>query len=450
MWQRARRWGSAVLLVTAAVATVLPSVRPSLTRAQQPSDAVSVFGRIRKEGGAKLNIGVPVFAVLAGPPALGKTLTDITTRDLSFSGDFTVIPGTPLVGGIPGPEALRQTLTEFATAGAHAVLLGVVTSRDVRAELEIRVYDLTTEERPLIATKKFDLPVGEIRRLAHRAADEVVWQYTGERGVTDTKIAYVVGRPGAKEIYTVDYDGVGAVARTSNGSINLSPAWSPDLRSIAYTSYRGGYPDLYRLFVFERRPDQTLVAFNGINTSPAWSPDGRQIALTVSRDGNPEIYVFNVVTGATRRLTRHAGIDTEPSWSPDGRQIAFTSDRAGAPHIYLMDSEGASVRPLTASGFHTQPRWSPRGDVVAYTARFGGGNHDIYSVAVDGSSTRQLTSGGNNESASWSPDGRHLAFQSARSGPWQIFTMLSDGTDQQPVTRGGGDATSPAWSARLP
>src|SRR5207244_10307798 len=134
-------------------------------------------------------------------------------------------------------------------------------------------------------------------------------QFTGEPGIADTKLAYVVGPPGAKEIVVADYDGAGASAVTRNGSINLSPVWSPDARSIAFTSFMNGYPDLFRLFPFERqRPVQTLASFHGINSSPSWSPDGKSLALTLSKDGNPEIYVLPVQSGALQRLPRHASI----------------------------------------------------------------------------------------------------------------------------------------------
>ena len=73
----------------------------------------------------------------------------------------------------------------------------------------------------------------------------------------------------------MDYDGAGAATVTSNNSINLSPVWSPDTRSLAFTSYMRGYPYLYRMFPFESRPVQVLAGFLGINTSPAFSPDGR-------------------------------------------------------------------------------------------------------------------------------------------------------------------------------
>ena len=158
---------------------------------------------------------------------------------------------------------------------------------------------------------------------------------------------------------------------TSNKSINLSPVWSPDARSIAFTSYMSGYPYLYRLFPFENRPIQLLAGFRGINSSPAFSPDGQSVALTLSKDGNPEVYVLNLATGALRRLTSYAAIDTEPTWSPTGREIAFVSDRAGRAHVFVMDAEGTNVRRLTQGGFNTQPRWSPKGDTIVYTSRQG-------------------------------------------------------------------------------
>jgi TolB protein len=287
-----------------------------------------------------------------------------------------------------------------------------------------------------------------MRRLAHKVADEIVLQFTGEPGIADTKIAYVSGPTGAKEIVMADYDGVGGTPVTRNGSINLSPVWSPDARSLAFTSFKQGYPDLYRAFPFERRPEQTLAAFVGINSSPSFSPDGKSIAMTLSVTGNPEIHVLNLATGVMRRLTRHAGIDTEPTWSPTGRQIAWVSDRGGAPHIYVMDDQGLNVREITRGGFHTQPRWSPRGDLIAYTQR--AGVHDIWVVDVDGSNPRRLTSGGDNQGPTWAPNGRHIAFQSNRLGRWQVFAMLADGSAPAPLTRGQSESTSPTWSPRLP
>jgi TolB protein len=423
---------------------------PSPAQQQGGGRATDVWMNVTGGGSKKLNIAVPEFTIVSGTDSGGmaKLLASITGSDLTFSGLFSVVAGT---GAIPAnnPALLEQSWTEFAAAGAHAGLHGLLAMRGDRLEGEMRLYDLVTPEHRLIATKKFETPIGQSRRLAHKIADEVVLQFTGEPGIADTKIAYVTGPRGTKEITIADYDGAGAAPATRNGSINLTPVWSPDARSLAYTSYKQGYPDLYRMFPFERRPDQTLAAFVGINTSPAFSPDGKSLALTLSKDGNPEIYVLTLATGTLRRLTRNAGIDTEPTWSPSGQELAFISDRNGAPNVFVMDALGTSVRQLTSGGFHTQPRWSPKGDSLVYTVRQSG--HDLWIVNVDGSNPRRLTSGtGDSQGATWAPNGRHLAFQSNRNGRWQIFAMLADGSAQEPVTRGPGEATSPSWSPRLP
>jgi TolB protein len=438
-----KRFAAALLLLLA-----LFVVGP-WTPAPLLAQGVDVFLNVTGGGTRKLNIAIPDFTVVSGADVqgAGKVVASITGSDLGFSGLFSVVSGTTAIPA-NDPGALQRAWTEFAATGAHAALHGLLSLRPDRLEGEMRLYDLTTPEHRLIAIKKFAVPNSQGRRLAHKIADEVVLQFTGELGIADTKIAYVVGPRGAKEIVVADYDGASAVPVTRNGSINLTPVWSPDARSLAYTSYKQGYPDLYRAFPFERRPEQTLAAFVGINTAPAFSPDGKSIAMTLSKDGNPEVYVLSLATGSMRRLTRHAGIDTEPTWAPTGRQIAFISDRTGSPNLYVMDAEGTNVRQLTSGGFHTQPRWSPKGDSIAYTARQGG--HNIWLVNVDGSNPRRLTNGGDNQGGTWAPNGRHLAFQSNRSGRWQIFAMLADGSAQTAIATGPAEATSPSWSPRLP
>jgi len=438
---------AAVVLALVIVTALGLWAPPPAVRGQAVDVYINVTGGDRSR---KLNIAVPEFTVVAGTDtALAQLLASVVGNDLTLSGLFSVVAAS---GAIPAnnPAALGQTWSAFAAAGAHAGVHGLLGIRGERLEAEMRLYDLTTPEYRLIASRKFEVAAPQSRRLAHKIADEIVLQFTGEPGVADTKLAYVVGPPGAKEIVVADYDGAAATAVTRNGSINLSPVWSPDARSIAFTSFMNGYPDLFRLFPFERqRPVQTLASFVGINSSPGWSPDGRFLALTLSKDGNPEIYVLTVATGVLQRLTRHAGIDTEPAWAPTGQQIAFVSDRAGQPRIFVMDRDGANVRQITTGGFHTQPRWSPKGDSIVYTQR--AGTHDLWAISPSGSTPRPLTSGqGDNQGATWAPDGRHLAFQSNRNGRWQVFVMSIDGLTTTRVTQGTTDATSPSWSPRLP
>src|SRR2546430_15631669 len=105
----------------------------------------------------------------------------------------------------------------------------------------MRLYDLTAPEQRIIATKKFELPAAQARRLAHKIADEIVLQFTGEPGVADTKLAYVQGPAGAKEGWMSDYDGASPAAGTPHRSINPSPGWSADGPPLAITSFMQGH-----------------------------------------------------------------------------------------------------------------------------------------------------------------------------------------------------------------
>ena len=412
-------------------ALVLGTVIPAFAFAQPPSEV-----RIDISGGAqRIPIRCETIQSAGDKESQSWALQaqEVLAHDLDWSAVFNVSRAW-----VPGETG----------ADAQAIVGGTLTLRRDEIVLAGQVKDVPAG-RPIMA-HEYRGKLAEWRDVVHRFSDDIVLQFTGEPGVADTKLAYVVGPPGSKEIVVADYDGAGAGNVTRNASINLSPSWSPDARSIAFTSFMNGYPDLFRLFPFERqRPVQTLASFVGINSSPGWSPDGRYLALTLSKDGNPEIYVLTLATGVLQRLTRHAGIDTEPTWSPSGQQIAFVSDRAGQPRIYVMDKDGSNVRQLTSGGFHTQPRWSPKGDPIVYTQR--SGTHDLWAISPGGSSPRQLTSGGgDNQSATWAPDGRHLAFQSNRTGRWQLFFMTVEGQTTTQVTQGSNEATSPSWSPRLP
>jgi TolB protein len=418
------------------------------------SQGVEVFLNVTKGGSNKLGIAIPEFTRTTTAPDEGnfsRAVPEIIGNDLRFSSLFAVA-NTPALP--TAQDAIRQEFTRLQQAGAHAAMHGLMKIEGQRLTIEFRLYDLTSQDFRLIASKMFWVePLANHRRLAHRIADEVVYQFTGERGIAETSIAYVSQVGANKELVMIDYDGFNQVPLTNLRSTSLSPAWSPVDSSVAFTSFFKGYPYLFRVYPFNPRrrgqEPELMSAWPGLNTAPAWAPDGRVIALTLSKAGNPDIYSLRVGTSDFRQLTNNRGIETDPTWSPTGREIAFTSDRSGSPQIWVMDAEGTNARRLTSGGsYDTQPRWSPRGDAIVFTRRTSGG-FDLWAINPDGSNARALTQGnGSNEAASWAPNGRHLVFSSTRGGRAQLYTMLADGTEQQPLTRDRGEASSPTWSPR--
>jgi TolB protein len=361
---------------------------------------------------------------------------------------------------VQADEVLANNLDHSAVFSVSRAWTGAEQAFDVQAVIggrwEVRgdQVRLTGEVRDLpargpILVKEYRGALSEWRSLVHAFADDIVQQFTGEPGVSSTRIAFVVKEGDVKELYVMDVDGAGLRRLTSDRSIALSPAWSPDGSLLLFTSYRDGAGP--RIFVVPAAGGNTYLVSGrpGNNTTPAYSPDGQSIAAALSVDGNPEIYRMDARGRSPVRLTSHRAIDTSPSWSPTGQEIAFTSDRSGVPQVYLMDREGGNVRRLTFDvGYTDSPAWSPKGDRVAFVARTGGG-FDIYTCRTDGSDLRLVVSGGSNENPRWSPDARHLVFASNRDGTQALWVTALDGRPPRTLNTGGREALSPAWSPRV-
>jgi TolB protein len=144
---------------------------------------------------------------------------------------------------------------------------------------------------------------------------------------------------------------------TFTHGIDVSPSVSPDGKSIAFVSDRGGTPQIYVM-----RSDGSevrRVTFEGsYNTSPCWSPSGDRIAFS-GRRGKNQIFTIKPDGSELMQLT-DSGNNEDPSFSPDGRYITFMSDRDRTKSIYIMRANGESQRRITPKDMRAfGPRWSP-------------------------------------------------------------------------------------------
>jgi TolB protein len=288
--------------------------------------------------------------------------------------------------------------------------------------------------------------------VAHRFADEIITRLGGGiSGIAETHIYYIAARGGNKEVWQMDYDGQGQHALTHLGTISLSPRVSPDNDRIAFASLgRQGWAIRMYSLVLGR-----VVGFNSLvgNTlSPAWSSDGAKLAFSAARSGDPEIFTSDASGANLKQVTTFRGPDVSPTWNPKtNSQIAWCSGRTGLPQIYTMDSDGTNVSRLTDGGYATSPSWSPNGQFLAFAwnRKYGPGapgGQDIYIMDIASKRWTQLTHDeGRQDFPSWSPDGRHIVFQRESGGRSEIWTMLSDGTEQHRLTQSSGNSM-PNWS----
>jgi TolB protein len=402
-------------------------------------------------GAERVKLAVPDFPTRSPELAtLAQVFNQTLKADLEYAGIFEVrSPSFYPLKQPATPAEVTATDWNQPPVDAHVLVLGNLSTEGTQLILEGWALDVRDPRLPQVVGQRYrDEPTAEAaRRIAHQLADQIVIRLGGGvPGIHSTKIVFISNRSGAKEVWVCDYDGANAKQLTRLRSISLSPKWSPEGRRIAFSVKVGNSWEV-QIFSLDTGKLLAFPRFRGLNTTPAWSPDGNEIIFCSSMAGDPELYLVDWNGRNLKRLTYVRGVEISPALNPKtGAQIAFVSDRGGSPQIYLMDRDGANVQLLAGGeGYVVDPAWSPNGQLLAFSWRRPNGNYDIYVMDVATRDARQLTRDvGRNEHPSWAPDGRHIVFQSNRTGSWQLWTMLADGSQPRQITQGSSNE-APNW-----
>ncbi len=416
-----------------------------LSMTAMSSLATEVYLDVIRSETQKIPLAIFDLADHTGLQKAKALVEEVLSADIKRSQVFEIVDLRRLgIDPVLKSNPEKSLLTRASTLGVEAIAWANLSWWGKELVLEGHLYDGSTGR--MIIEKRYFGQETILRTMVHRFADEILFRYTGEKGIAHTRIAFVSDLAGNKEIYLMDYDGHSPRRITADSSVSLSPNWSPDGRWLSYTSYRDGNPDLYILDLESSRRWK-FSSFEGLNISPSWSPQGDYLALSLTKDGNAEIYILSRDGKDLRRLTFDPAIDISPSWSPTGREMVFVSDRGGSPQLYIMGNDGTNVRRLTFEGdYNTSPTWSPKGEKIAYVSRREG-RFKIFTISPDGSNNRQVTNGpGSDENPSWSPDGHYLAISSTRDGRANIYITSADGSYIERLTHNGANNTNPAWS----
>ena len=429
------------LACLAALIAVLPAASLRLAEvAAQDTSRVNEGVRV----GLEYQPGVrPGLVVLPGPGL--DSVRAIVRRDLDYSDRFEMLDaGTaPATGGATGTINYGiYKLMQAAFAVEFSEGAGGVTARlhDVAAS---KVRNQQAFALPPVTDGGFRLEV-------HRMSDEIARWAIGTAGIAASRLLFVSGG----RVYRIDSDGVDLLPLTPAGQTSLSPSWSADGRQFAYTQLGEGRGGVAIQDLSTGALSPVPGTQSGLNITPAFSPDGKTIAYAHSDETGTDIFTANYADRCcAQRLTvgRYAD-NLSATFSPDGRRIAFVSTRAGPPQVYVMAADGTDQELLApfdfgATGASNAPEWSPDGANVVFHREVDR-SQQLFLVDVAGRRLRQLTSAGRNEDATWAPDGQHLAFVSDRSGVRQLWIIdVETGRVRQVHTPGA--ARLPSWSRRL-
>ncbi|MFQ5561661.1 MAG: hypothetical protein ACE5FU_13920, partial [Nitrospinota bacterium] len=318
---------------------------------------------IQRSGDSKITIAVSDFHFLKGYDFenFSSRGSSILSDDLEESEIFSAIDNRALIDDIEKSDRREKKIdfSEWKTLGAETLVKGKILVEENEIIVELTMFDVV-KGKPIFS-KQYRASRKNFRKSIHKFANEIVYRFTGEKGIALTQIAFLSRSGKHKEVYLADYDGKGVKRLTNHRSVALFPSWSPDARSLIFASYKERNPDLFELDIRSLRSIPVSTT-SGLNAPASWAPSGTKLALVQSRFGHSDIFTYSTKTSRYKRLTHKRSIETSPAWSPKGRLIAFTSDRSGSPQVYVMNTDGSDERRVTYTGkYNDQAAWSPDG-----------------------------------------------------------------------------------------
>ncbi len=333
---------------------------------------------------ASLDLATFEVRILTNPP---------TAKEIAAAGDFL-----PVVA----PDGRRVAFLRETHEGRDVYVLDLVTGSETR-----------------------------LTRDGHRVS-ALTWAPDGKAVIMSSP------RSGVEALYRVSLaDGaIGRIPNTGDGATH------PMANRVGLV-YSQAHDDsnIYRVDLRDGRavgPARPIIASTRADGAPQISPDGRSIAFMSTRGGGAEIWVAATDGSGPRRVTS-LPVASGPRWSPDGQSIAFGALAEGLvrPDIWIVDANGGSPRRLTTDpSYETLLSWAADGKSL-YFISDRTADWDVWKIPVDGGAATRVTQGGGLR-AQESADGQFLYYANDVPQVWrrslqaqspdQLVTTFTTGT----------------------
>ncbi|HET8773125.1 MAG TPA: protein kinase [Thermoanaerobaculia bacterium] len=352
-----------------------------------------------------------------------KLIDDAVSAD--FSRDGTQIAFTRNAGGLArtdlyianadGSNARELAKTDIGAAhprwSPDGKTIAVVTPRGGRVMQSPILFDVATGRTKTLATPP---KAGEI--------SSVVWTADG-RNVLYVRAESVEATVG------------------STAKVVLHDVRSDIPEVIGWSSHNGVVLDLLgdgRIILDARSPrdnlreagatEKWITRGNSSDRQPAYSPDGKTLLFTSNRSGNLDLWL-TTSNGVVRRVTDDASEDWDPAFTPDGKKVVWSSGRSGNLEIWIANMDGTEAKQISHDGVDAENPTATADGWIVYNS-FNTQKPGIWKVRADGSQATHLVNA-RTSLPDVSPDGRYVAYLADSRTPRASIRVarVSDGKD---------------------
>ena len=296
-------------------------------------------------------------------------------------------------------------------------------------------------------------PDGGVRSLASRVLT-LALQPSPPPGLAGT-VVFHTDREGRHRLFTLGLP-TGAVQRLTEGPDHhdQDAAWSADGRQLAFVTTRFDHRTFDIAVIDAEHVVHRVTTELAADGHPAWTPDGRSLLFSSEREGTQAVFLASLVDRTVSRVSPRPYRALMPAASADGRRLAYTRGAPDGLRVVVQDLASGEVRAASPEGDDAAgARWSPDGQRLAYT-RFAadGSAIEILTLATGAVVTLALEGGAAVREPAWSPDGRWIvaAATPAAGSPadWDLVLLDAGGGSAFRLTAGAGNDRAPAWSPR--
>ena len=291
-----------------------------------------------------------------------------------------------------------------------------------------------------------------------------------EATMTDDRSEYV------NHIWISAIDGSNAKQLTTGDKNNSNPKWSPDNKSIAFTSSRDGKNNVYILPIAGGEAEKITETKGGVSEFE-WSNDGTKIAVIVAdavtdkeeknkkakndwymweaelKQNRLQVYWINQKDASQKYMQKLLTNDNISvyafDWNKDGTSIVYSYGKSTKANdnsysdIALINIETGVIKNIanTAAG-ESSPQFSPDGSLISYYSTenpndWPGAKHvKVYALA-DGKTLRlKATPNEDGSILGWTADGKNIVWSESNKTLTSIYTLSVDGKNITELSKG--------------